>query len=107
MEKKRIAIHVACAEAMSWLARMTCIESALEEADQTSEKRQMLEDRLHWIRHGLAVLSEEERKILIWITDGCTVDEMCEMTSREKSSLYNVRNRAMNRFAIALFGRAR
>lgn len=95
------------ARAMEWLGKMDCMESSLECADMSAGKKEELQRRVHWIRRGLDVLSDEERKILLWIADGCSIDEMCEMTSREKSSLYNVRNRAMNRFAIALFGRAR
>lgn len=107
VKKTRQAIHVTCTAAMEWLERMACMESALETPTQSVEKRQQLEDRIRWIRHGLAVLTEEERNILLWTVEGCTVDELCARTAREKSSFYNVRKRAMNRFALALFGRMR
>ncbi|MBQ8400434.1 MAG: sigma-70 family RNA polymerase sigma factor [Clostridia bacterium] len=100
-------IKTTCTKAMEWLGKMYYMESALESDDLSQERRQSLERQLQWIRHGLNVLPEEERKILLWIADGCTVDEMCEMTCREKSSLYKIRKRAMNRFSIALFGRMR
>lgn len=107
VEKTRQAIHITCAEAMDWLSRLSLLESAMEGAGQTLEKRRLLEERIRWIRHGLAVLSEEERNLLLWTVEGCTVDELCARTAREKSSLYTVRKKAMNRFAIALFGRMR
>ena len=107
VKKARQAIHVTCAEAMEWLDRLSYMESALESVEQTPEKRRILEDRIRWLRHGLAILTEEERNILLWTTEGCTVDELCARTAREKSSFYNVRKRAMNRFALALFGRLR
>lgn len=107
VKKTRQAIHVTCTAAMEWLERMACMESALETPTQSAEKQQLLEDRIRWIRHGLAVLTEEERNILLWTVEGCTVDELCARTAREKSSFYNVRKRAMNRFALALFGRMR
>lgn len=105
--KTRQAIHVTCAEAMDWLSKLACMESALLLSEQRPEKRRQLEDRIRWIRHGLAILTEEERNILVWTVEGCTVDELCARTAREKSSFYNVRKKAMNRFALALFGRMR
>lgn len=107
VERTRKAIHVTCAEAMEWLSKMACLENALETPGQSFEKRRRLEAQVQWIRHGLSVLSEEERNILLWTVEGCTVDELCARTAREKSSFYNVRKKAMNRFALALFGRMR
>lgn len=107
VERTRKAIHVTCAEAMEWLEKMACLESAMETPGQNADKRRRLEAQVHWIQHGLSVLTEEERNILLWTVEGCTVDELCARTAREKSSFYNVRKRAMNRFALALFGHMR
>ncbi len=105
--KIRCTVHSASAKAMEWLGKLDCMENALESPDITAEKRESLENRRQWIRHGLNTLSEEERQILLWITDGCSVEEMCEMTAREKSSLYLLRKRAIQKFTVALFGRMR
>ena len=92
---------------MEWLGKLDCIESSLHCIELSAEKRESLEGQACWIRHALNALTEDERRILLWIADGCSVDEMCEMLSREKSSLYLLRKRAIHHFTVALFGRTR
>lgn len=105
--KKVTNLKEAKAEAMSWLCRMSCMESALQHGELSPETREKLETRLGWLRRGLAVLTEEERHILQWIADGCSAEDLCELCAREKSSVYVIRKRAMDKFALALFGRLR
>ena len=70
--KKVSDLKEARTEAMSWLGKMSCMESALEHGELSPETKEKLKDRLRWLLRGLTVLSEEERKILLWIADGCT-----------------------------------
>ena len=103
----KFTVHSSYVKAMEWLGKLDCIESSLYCTDLSAEKRVSLEEQACWIRHAMNILPEEERQILLWIADGCSVDEMCEMMSREKSSLYKLRRRAIHHFTVALFGRTR
>ena len=105
--KKVTDLKEAKAEAMSWLGKMHCMEAALQSGELSRDTREKLEYRLHWLRRGLGVLGEEERKILLGIADGCSAEDLCELCAREKSSVYAIRKRAMDKFALALFGRLR
>ncbi len=105
--KKVTDLKAAKAEAMSWLGKMSCMESALLYGEVTAVDREKLEKRLQWLRRGLAILSEEERRLVLWIADGCSVEDLCELCAREKSSVYVLRKRAEDKFALALFGRLR
>ena len=105
--RKVTDLKEASTEAMEWLGKMSCMENALLYGELSGETREKLEVRLRWLRRGLGVLSEEERRMLLRIADGCTVEDLCEIFAREKSSVYTVRKRAMDRFALALFGRLR
>lgn len=107
VSKMRYTVHSSYTKAMEWLGKLDCIESSLSCVELTPEKRESLEKQALWIRHSLNTLQEDERQILLWIADGCSVDEMCEMLSREKSSLYLLRKRAIHHFTVALFGRTR
>lgn len=105
--KKVTDLKEAKTEAMSWLGKMSCMENALLYGEIGGETREKLEYRLHWLRRGLAVLSEEERRMILWIAEGCSTEDLCELCAREKSSVYAIRKRAMDKFALALFGRLR
>ena len=105
--KKVTNLKAAKTEAMSWLGKMSCMENALLYGEVTETDREKLETRLRWLRRGLAMLSEEERKMILWMADGCSVEDLCELCAREKSSVYAVRKRAADKFALALFGRLR
>lgn len=105
--KMKYTVQSSYTKAMEWLGKLDCIESSLNCAELSAEKRESLKEHAVWIRHSLNVLPDEERRILLWIADGCSVDEMCEMLSREKSSLYKLRKRAIHHFTVAMFGRTR
>ena len=105
--KKVSDLKEARTEAMSWLGKMSCMESALEHGELSPETREKLKDRMRWLLRGLTVLTEEERKMLLWIADGCTTDDLCELCAREKSSVYAIRKRAIDKFALALYGHLR
>ena len=104
VSKMKFTVKYSYTKAMEWLGKLDCIESSLHCTDLPMEKRETLEGQAIWIRHSLNTLSEDERQILLWIADGCSVDDMCEMLSREKSSLYQLRKRAIHHFTVALFG---
>jgi len=67
-----------------------------------------LEEKVRRIRRGLMQLTAEERTVLLAMTtertEG-TVDVLCEQCACEKSTLYRIRRRALDKFTLALFGR--
>ncbi len=91
-------------EAMAWLGKMYCIENALLGDELTTDTRQTLEHRLRWIHGALDLLPDEERRMLLCIAEGCTIGDLCELFAREKSSIYAIRKRAIDRLTVALYG---
>ncbi len=104
MTKKEEYYKKARTEALAWLGKMFCLENALAGDVLTWERRQEVERRVKWIRGALELLTEEERRILLCIADGCSVSDLCELFAREKSSVYAVRKRAIDKLTMALYG---
>ena len=67
-----------------------------------------LRAKVEAIRRGLAVLTAEERTVLMAMVtkrEIGTVENLCEKCAFEKSTLYSIRRRALDKFTFALFGR--
>ncbi len=104
LTKKEEYYKRARTEAMAWLGKMYCLENALSGDALTIERRLELERLVKWIHGALELLTEEERRILLCIADGCSVMDLCELFSREKSTIYAIRKRAIDRLTMALYG---
>lgn len=94
-------------DVLEMLRELPCMENALANHQGSSDNREIfrLRRRVTAIYRGLGMLSEEERKVILQIADGKNADDICHACSMEKSTMYRIRKRALDRFSLALFGR--
>lgn len=82
----------------------------LERIDNRTRKYLQAKDYMDWFNPAWQALSEDERWMLevFYLSEDeqrNAVDDICEHFAIERSSAYNKKNRALERFAALLYGR--
>lgn len=81
--------------------------------DSIVEKEQLLlayrlnKQQVDWVEQGLAALDERERQVLdnFYIsTCPCSRQELMEQLCIERSALYDLKDRALRHFTLAMYG---
>ncbi len=78
-----------------------------EAAAELAERLRRTERTVACVESALQILTDEDRFILdkMFIHAGeCPVDDLCEACICEKSSVYRMRKRALDRFTLSLYG---
>lgn len=81
--------------------------SLSDHSEELLEKRRETERTVACAERAMAMLTDEERFILdkMIINNGsCPVDDLCEQCICEKSNLYRLRKRALDKFTMAMYG---
>jgi len=83
--------------------------SQFDKSEELCDKLRQTERMVFCIETALAMLTDEERyiidKMFIRAEDEpTTVDELCEQCICEKSSIYRIRKRALDKFTMSVYG---
>ena len=82
----------------------------LERIDNRTRKYLQAKDYMDWFNPAWQALNDDERWMLevFYLSEDerrNAVDDICERFAIERSSAYNKKNRALERFAALLYGR--
>lgn len=75
--------------------------------DEITRRRTSLERKIRAIENALDLLNKTERTIIeqMYVIDNKSAEDLCEMLSFERSSIYRYRTSALKKIACAVFGR--
>ncbi len=79
----------------------------ISEREKLSSSLKITEDLVKLTEKGLDVLDERERRVLegfYFEKSGARIETLCEELHFEKSRLYQIRDSALRKFTIAMYG---
>lgn len=81
--------------------------NGITERDRLEMSLHIAEDLIHRIDKGLAVLSDDQRKVLdgFYINRSLNyMDKLCDELHCEKSTVYRIKDEALHKFTVAMYG---
>lgn len=94
--------------ALDYYTGLTEIEDlSVFKRDEIIRRKAALERKIHAIENALDLLNKTERTIIeqMYVTGDKSADDLCEILSFERSSIYRYRASALKKIACAIFGR--
>jgi len=95
------------ADAVKLVATLPYLETRLSSGEVGDRALPMLRKRVLMIRRALGMLTEEERQVLLILA--CekgtgAADRLCGMIGCEKSTVYRLRKKALDKFCLSIYG---